>query len=189
MSYADAQIGRVLTELDRAGLRNNTIVILWGDHGYHLGDHGLWNKHTNFESATRAPLLISVPGQRHKGRKTAALTEFVDIYPTLCELCDLRVPDALEGTSFRPLLDNPDRRWKKAAFSQYPRARGVMGHSMRTDRYRFTEWKGPDVHALELYDHELDPGENANVAARPENAKLVEQLSAQLHAGWRAARP
>jgi arylsulfatase A-like enzyme len=189
MSYADAQIGRVISELDRLNLRRNTIVILWGDHGYHLGDHGLWNKHTNFENATRAPLLISVPGQKHAGRRTSALTEFVDIYPSLCELCGVSVPDTLEGTSFRPLLENPDRRWKKAAFSQYPRAKGVMGHSMRTERYRFTEWKGPDVHALELYDHERDPGENVNVASLAENAKLVEQLTAQLHAGWRAARP
>jgi len=194
-SFTDAQIGKLLQALDRLGLRKNTVVILWGDHGYHLGDHGLWNKHTNFEEATRSPLIISVPGQKTAGRKTSALTEFVDIYPSLCDICGVPIPPNLEGVSFKPLLENPDRPWKKAAFSQYPRAvKGVgqaMGYSMRTDRYRYTEWRvpGSDFLAVELYDHEKDPQENVNVAKRPENAALVKQLAAQLHAGWKAARP
>ncbi len=184
-SYMDAQVGKVLDALDRLGLRENTVVILWGDHGYHLGDHGLWNKHSNFEEATHAPLIISVPGQRNAGRKTAALTEFVDIYPTLCDLCGVPQPESLEGTSFKPLLDNPDRPWKKAAFSQYPHAAPgvgqVMGRSMRTDRYRFNEWAVPakNFREVELYDHKDDPQENVNIANQPENAALVKDLTAQ----------
>jgi arylsulfatase A-like enzyme len=194
-TYTDAQIGRVVGALDRLGLRKNTVIILWGDHGWHLGDHGLWNKHTNFESATRAPLIISVPEQKNAGRKSAALTEFVDIYPSLCDLCGLSLPQGLEGTSFKQLLDNPDRAWKKAAFSQYPRQvpgyGRAMGHSMRTDRYRFTEWRipGKDFRAVELYDHERDPKENVNIAELPENAALVKRFTDQLHADWQAARP
>jgi arylsulfatase A-like enzyme len=194
-SYMDAQVGRVLAELDRLDLRRNTIVILWGDHGWHLGDHALWNKHTNFEQATRVPLLISVPGQKAAGRKTGALTEFVDIYPTLSELCGVPLTDGLEGTSFTPLLSDPDRKWKKAAFSQYPRnIAGVgsgVGYSLRTERYRYTQWtaKGKDYRAAELYDYETDPQENVNLAADPKNAALVERFSAMLRAGWRDARP
>ena len=118
---------------------DNTVVVLWGDHGWQLGEHGLWCKHTNFEIATRVPMIFSAPGQKAAGAKTDALVEFVDIYPTLCELCGLPLPDGLEGTSLVPLLDEPDRPWKTAAFSQYPRGK-AMGYSMRTDRYRYTEW-------------------------------------------------
>lgn len=190
-SYVDAQIGRVLDELDRLGLREKTVIVLWGDHGWQLGEHGLWCKHTNFELACRAPLIFSVPGQKHPGAKTDALAEFVDIYPTLCELCGLDLPEGLEGTSLVPVIEEPDRVWKKAAFSQYPRGQ-IMGYSMRTERYRYTEWLaregGPPV-ARELYDHQTDPAENVNLALHPEQAELVVELSRQLHAGWQAARP
>ncbi len=190
-SYVDAQIGRILAELDRLGLREKTVIVLWGDHGWQLGEHGLWCKHTNFEVACRSPLIFSAPGQKRPGAKTDALAEFVDIYPTLCELCALPVPEGLEGTSLVPVMQEPDRPWKKAAFSQYPRSR-VMGYSMRTDRYRYTEWLpragGPPV-ARELYDHQTDPAENVNLAERPEHAGLVAELSRQLRAGWKAARP
>ena len=189
MSYTDAQIGRVVAELERLGLRERTIIVLWGDHGWQLGEHGLWCKHTNFELATHTLMTMSVPGKKG-GQKTAALTEFVDIYPTLCELCGLSQPKGLEGTSAVPLFDDPGRAWKQAAFSQYPRGK-VMGHSMRTDRYRYTEWAeaGQAPVGIELYDHNSDPGENVNLAGRPENAALVAQLREQLHAGWPAARP
>ena len=190
-SYVDAQIGRLLAEVDRLGLRDSTIIVLWGDHGWHLGDHGLWCKHTNFESATRSLLIFRVPGQPHPGAKTDALVEFVDIYPTLCELCGLPIPEGLEGTSLVPLFENPVRPWKKAAFSQYPRGK-VMGHSMRTDRYRYTEWRpsaGGQPVAVELYDHVTDPQENVNLAGRPEYKELVAQLHQQLEAGWQAAKP
>ncbi len=188
-SFIDAQVGRLLDELERLGLRENTVVCLWGDHGWQLGEHGLWCKHSNFETSTHSPLVISAPGRRAAGQATDALCEFVDIYPTLCELCGLELPDHLEGTSLVPLMDDPRRPWKRAVFSQYPRGK-VMGYSMRTDRYRYTEWQGQDgVVATELYDHEADPGENINVAGRPENAELVAELSAMLAAGWQSALP
>jgi arylsulfatase A-like enzyme len=190
VSYTDAQIGRVLDELDRLGLRDNTVIVLWGDHGWKLGEHGMWCKHTNYELDANAPLIVSAPGQKAAGKKSPGLTEFVDIYPTLCEWCGLALPDHLEGTSFAPLLDDPGKPWKKAAFSQYPRGK-VMGYTMRTDRYRFTRWQNPDGSALaaELYDHQQDAKENANLAGLPENAKLVEELTAQLKAGWKSTRP
>ncbi len=128
-------------------------------------------------------------------QRVSAVVEFVDIYPSLAELCGLPFPDGLEGTSFTPLLENPTRPWKTAAFSQYPRKIGgvgqVMGRSMRTHRYRFTEWAQPakNFRMLELYDHKLDPEENQNVANRPENRELIEQLTKQLHTGWQAALP
>jgi len=193
-SYLDALVGRILDELDRLALREKTVVVLWGDHGWQLGEHGLWCKHTNFEIAARVPMIFSAPGQKNPGAKTDALAEFVDIYPTLCELCGIAMADGLEGTSLVPVINGtattgPDGNWKKAAFSQYPRGR-VMGYSMRTDRYRYTEWlprNGGEPLAVELYDHQADPQENVNVAARPENAELVPGLSKQLKAGWRAA--
>lgn len=189
-SYTDANIGRVVSELERLGLRDNTIIVLWGDHGWQLGEHGEWCKHTNFEVATRSPLIISAPGQKKPGSKTDALVEFVDIYPTLCELCGIPAPKELEGTSAVPVMNDPERQWKKAAFSQYPRG-NVMGYSMRTERYRYTEWvePGKEPAARELYDHQKDPDENTNLANRPEFADLVARLSAQLRSGWKAARP
>ncbi len=196
VSYMDVQVGRVLDELDRLGLRDNTIIILWGDHGWKLGEHDAWCKHSNVENDTWAPLLMSVPGMKNAGKHTRALVEFVDIYPTLADLAGLPLPGHLEGTSFAPVLDDLDRPWKAAAFSQYPRGvRGkrLMGYTMRTDRYRFTMWlhraDHSQVDAIELYDHQTDPQENSNLAARPENADLVKELTAKLRAGWKAARP
>jgi len=191
VSYTDALVGQVIDELDRLHLRENTVIILWGDHGWKLGEHGAWCKHTNFELDARVPMILSAPGGKGAGKRTDALVEFVDIYPTLSELCGLDVPKHCEGTSMVPLLADPNRKWKSAAFSQYPRGR-IMGYSMRTDRYRFTRWQdrrtGKAV-AIELYDHRTDPAENVNVAAKPGNAELVKRLSAQLTAGWKAARP
>jgi iduronate 2-sulfatase len=118
VSYMDAQLGRVLDELGKLGLRENTIVILWGDHGWKLGEDDRWTKHSNVENDTHAPLIISVPGMKAVGEKTDALVEFVDMYPTLAELAGLPLPENLEGLSFKPLLDDPQRPWKSAAFSQ-----------------------------------------------------------------------
>jgi arylsulfatase A-like enzyme len=190
VSYVDAQIGRLLDEIERLQLRDRTIIILWGDHGWKLGEHDSWCKHTNFENDTRAPLICSAPGQEAKGSMTQALVEFVDIYPSLCELARLPLPAHLEGSSFAPLLDKPDEPWKQAAFSQYPRGRRVMGYSMRTDRYRFTRWLRPDGTAVatELYDHATDPQENVNLAGLSQNGELVERLTEQLKAGWRPHR-
>lgn len=189
-SYMDAQVGRLLAELDALKLRGDTIVILWGDHGWHLGEQGLWCKHTNFENATRAPLIISLPGQKTAGQKSDAFVEFVDVYPTLVELAGLKPTDGLEGTSFAPLIADPGKAWKSAAFSQYPRPGAVMGYSMRTERYRYTEWQDKEgkVIARELYDHEADPAETKNIAESTDQA-TVDGLSKQLKAGWRAAKP
>lgn len=190
VSYTDAQIGRVMGELDRLGLRRDTIVVLWGDHGWNLNEHGLWCKHCNFHTSLNAPMIVSAPGML-RGKTSNALTEFVDIYPTLSELAGLPLPEHLEGTSCVPLLEDPDRPWKTAAFSRY-----YSGDSIRTDRYLYTEWHGKwrgdkkgNLYARMLYDHRTDPKENVNIAERPENAALVRRLSSQLKAGWKAAMP
>jgi len=195
VSFIDAQVGKMMAELDNLGLRENTMVILWGDHGYHLLDHGIWCKHTNFEVAAHAPMIISVPGMKAVGKTSQALTEFVDIFPTLCELAGLPIPEHVEGTSYKPLLGNADLDWKKAAFTVYPRkVKGigvVMGTSMRTDRYRYAEWRNDEAGflELELYDHQNDPKENYNIANHPENSDLVKMLSKQLAMGWKGALP
>jgi len=216
VSFVDAQIGRLLAELERLGLAENTIVVLWGDHGYSLGEQSIWAKLTNFERSTRSPLIIRLPDGRGRGQTTNALVEFVDLYPTLAELAGLPRPDHLEGTSFAPLFERPDRPWKRAAFSQYfrrafasyrvhpiaiPTPEGyrnypttdTMGYTMRTERYRFTVWhpvgRPEDVLGVELYDHAADPEENENVAGRAEHAGLVRELADQLRQGWRAAVP
>ena len=119
-SYVDAQIGLLIKALDEAGLRKNTVIVVWGDHGWHLGDMGVWGKATNYEIATRVPLMIWTPGMKIRGAKTDSLVELVDIFPTLCELAEIPKPNHLEGHSFVPLLDEPNRPWKTAAFSQYP---------------------------------------------------------------------
>jgi len=196
VSYTDAQIGRVMAELKTLGLDKNTIVVLWGDHGWNLGEHSLWGKHTNVENDVNAPLIISAPGQKAAGQSTPALAEFVDIYPTLCDLAGVPLPAHLEGVSLKPLMDNPALPWKTAAFSQYPRksdGQALMGYTMRTDRYRFTVWVDRDDHtkvdAIELYDHQTDPQENTNVAKDPANAELVKSLMKQWEGGWQAAKP
>lgn len=195
-SYMDAQMGRVMAELNRLGLADNTIVILWGDHGWKLGEYDAWCKHTNVELDANAPLLLSVPGMKQAGKRTDALVEFVDIYPSLAELCGLPLPGHLEGTSFVPVLNAPDQPWKPAAFSQYPRTnkgQQLMGYSMRTDRYRFTRWVDKRDHskvdAVELYDHQLDPMEMVNIATLSANVELVKRLTTQWEAGWQGAKP
>lgn len=185
-SYMDAQVGRVLQQLNTLGLSQNTIVVFVGDHGFHLGEHGTWRKNTLFEVALRSPLIISVPGQRFN--QTSALTELVDIYPTLCDACQLPIPAELEGISLMPVITEPVRPWKTAAFSELRRA-GIGGRSIRTTQYRYTEWGDRGRRGRELYDYDADPDETVNIADFPENAELVALLSVQLHAGWRAALP
>lgn len=184
ISYVDAGVGRLLDELDRLGLRERTIIVFWGDHGYYMGEHNWWGgKHNNYEGATRAPLIVAAPGMKATGKKTDALVEFVDIYPSLAELCGLPLTPGLEGMSFAPLLDNPQAARAKAAFSEYPKG-GQQGTAMRTDRYRYVEWRNKqgEVVARELYDHQTDPQENENVANLPGQASLIEQLAMQLQA-------
>ena len=189
VTYIGALVGKLMGQLDGLGLRDNTVVILWGDHGWKLGEYGSWCKHTNFELDTHVPLVLAAPG--HKGKqRTDALVEFVDIYPTLSDLCGLEIPKQCEGSSMVPLLRDPKRKWKAAAFSQYPRGR-IMGYSMRTARYRYTEWRqrqGGKVVARELYDIEKDPGANANVVSSPEKAGVVAKHAEIMKKGWRGVR-
>ena len=185
VSYIDNLIGKLLNELKRLGLKENTAIIMWGDHGWKLGEHASWCKHTNFEIDTRVPLIVSVPGMDKSGCKTKALTEFVDIYPTLCELCGLEIPEHTAGRSFVPVLEKPGRDWKKAAYSQYPREGGdVMGYSVKIDEnYRYTEWQdftSGEVLARELYDHNRDPQENVNVVGKEKYEKIVDRCSQKL---------
>lgn len=190
-SYIDAQIGRVLDELDRLGLGENTIVVFWGDHGWKLGEHGAWAKHSNFEIDTRVPLIVRAPGMRSRGVRTDALVETVDIYPTLVDLAGLGSPPYLQGTSLAPLLEDPNRAWKTAAFSEYSRG-PTLGRSIRTDCYRYVEWQrveDGEVLARELYDHRFDSQENRNVAEESRYADAVDRLSRRLADGWRGALP
>ena len=184
VSYTDAQVGRVLDTLDELGLGDNTIVILWGDHGWNLREHGLWCKHCNFQTSLRAPLIVAAP--HYKPARTSRLLEFVDIYPSLCELAGLSVPEHCQGSSFVPLMSAPEREWKEAIFSRYHK-----GESIRTDRYLYTEWMDNEgsVTARMLYDHVNDPKENVNIAERPEHAELVKELSNMLHAGYKDVLP
>lgn len=198
VSYVDALVGRVLDALEESRQAENTIVVLWGDHGYHLGENSRWGKQTCFETATRAPLLISAPGMRAEGRRSSRLVELVDLYPTLADLSGLPLPESLEGVSMAPLLDDPAQPWKQAAYSQFPRpvrssAPGAagdptdcMGYSVRTECYRLTVWSviaDPVQNAgVELYDYETDPLERRNLATDPAYASVVAELRQLLKA-------
>jgi len=196
VSFVDAQIGRVLDELDRLGLATNTIVVLWGDHGWHLGDHGMWTKHTNYEQANRIPLIVVAPGVTRPGSHTRQLAESVDLYPTLVELAGLprpEVPQPLDGESLVPVLRDPSARVSDHAYHAYPRHRRgepVIGRAIRTERFRLVEWKKPGAPAesadLELYDYEADPEETRNLAS--EKPEVVARLRAIL-ARYPEARP
>lgn len=201
VSYVDAQIGRLLEKLDELGIRENTIIVLWGDHGWKLGEHRDWAKMTNYENDARVPLIISAPGKYAKGKKAAGMVEFVDVYPTLCELAGLSIPQQLDGESIVPQLKNPKSAGKKYAFTQLIRdktylpdeARGepYMGCSVRSDRYRYVEWLNLNtmkIDAAELYDHTNDPQENKNVAGDPAYAAAVEEHAAQLAPGWESVK-
>ncbi|CAH1796282.1 unnamed protein product [Owenia fusiformis] len=214
VSYVDTLFGQIMEEVDGLGLRNNTIVMFGSDHGWQLYEHTAWCKHTNFELATRTPLMFRVPGLTDQGLMSSHLVEYTDIYSTLVELAELPAvplcpqsgptPQACtEGTSLVSLMSNPNIPGKTRVFMQYPRNRRdvgpLMGYSMRTDRYRYTEWvtfntttSTPDwdlMFANELYDHSIDPDENVNRAEDEDYDTDVDLLSAQLQAGWRAALP
>ncbi len=193
-SYADAQVGRVLQELDRLKLRDSTIIVFWSDHGFHLGEHSLWAKTSNFELDARVPLIIATP-EYMPGQRSDALTELLDLYPTLVDLCGLPLPGHLEGRSLKPVLEDPATRVKSVAFTWHPRPAyppgrsnpDVMGYSMRTNRFRYTEWRAfdtGDIVARELYDHASDSRETVNLA---KHAEFKEPLR-KLHALMRTER-
>ena len=187
VSYMDWQVGRVLDRLDKSGQASRTIVVFWGDHGWHLGEHRRWHKRSLFEESMRAPLLISAPGRRGNGRAAKGLVEFVDIYPTLAELAGLTPPGNLEGQSLRVLLDNPSRAFKTAAFSVVTSPPGIMGRAALTDRYRYIRWTGPHPDE-ELYDRIADPREFTNLARDARQSEALRHMRGVMDAGWRAAR-
>ena len=227
VSYVDAQIGKLLAAMKESGIADNTIVIVWGDHGWHLGEMGIWGKATNYEISTRVPLIVSAPKMTARNKKTKALVELIDIYPTLCELAGIPKPKHLAGRSFVPLLDDPKLEWKKGAVSQFPnpalrewaanplspamretffgplikeveariiKQQGkvwdrelfenhLTGYTLRTDRHRLVAWRdhrkktSPPVF-VELFDHQRDPHETENIAAK--KPELVRELTGQL---------
>ena len=201
VSYLDAQVGVLLNTLESLGTLNNTVIVLWGDHGWHLGDHDLWHKHTNFEEATRAPLIIAGPGI--KSGKTNSLTEFVDVFPTICDLAGVPIPNKLDGLSLKPLMLNNNAKVNDYSISQYPRKlkkvemikKGyadpkIMGYSLRNDNYRFTIWmnnftsKQPfnesQIYASEMYDYVKDPLEKVNVVNDKDYAAISKELKAKM---------
>ena len=175
ITFVDAQVGRVLDALDETGLADNTIVVFTSDHGYHMGEHGHWQKTTLFENATHVPLIIATPNSKDAGQSTRSLAEMVDFYPTLAELCDLPTPGYLSGVSLAPVLKNREAQPRKSALTQYK-----GGYSLRTARYRYTQWGPNGQDGAELYDHQSDPGELMNLVSQPEHAPTVKRLAGQL---------
>lgn len=199
VSFVDACIGKLMEGLKELGLDKNTIVVIWGDHGWKLGEHGSWCKQTNYDIDVRVPLMIRVPEGMSAGAQSKRLVELVDLYPTLCDVAGLPIPEIMEGTSMKPLLTNPEKKWKPAAFSQFHRSPRVtpdkkdyMGYSMVTERYHYVEWRtwdtlkgiAGDLIATELYDQQNDPSENINIANIPANKSLVRGLAKQLKTSW-----
>jgi len=200
VTYIDTQVGRLMKKLEELGILDNTIVVLWGDHGWKLGEHGSWCKMTNYTIDTRVPLIFSTPELRNNPVKCNELVEFVDIYPSLCELVGLDIPEKLDGLSAFPLFSNPDKEWKNAVFSQYLRSKiwlapdGIAYHgfAIRSHDYLYVEWKKEEtgeLAATELYDLKNDPMENTNVVSLPEYAEISKEMASRLEAGWKAALP
>ncbi|MBI2947835.1 MAG: sulfatase [Verrucomicrobia bacterium] len=199
-SFMDAQVGRVLDALDRLGLARSTIVVFFSDHGYHLYEHGYWQKMSIFENAARVPLIIAMPDGKCAGQVCPRPVELVDLHATLADLCGVRAPAKLDGKSLRPLLQNTKATWSKPAITQVarqverpvtngipePTKVNLMGYSIRTERWRYTEWNGGDS-GLELYDHERDPEELKNLAQDAAHAEVIRELRKQLHRAAPAA--
>lgn len=179
ISFVDGLVGQLLDKLSALDLDKNTVVVVWGDHGFKLGDHGGWSKHSNVELDIHIPLMIRVPGMKASGKRTKALVETVDIYPTLMDVAGLDQPHELEGISLLPLTNEPNQEWKEAVFAQFPRYakhQALMGETVRTDRYRYTAWVGVrsgKIIAQELYDHKINSTESVNLA---ENSDYINDL-------------
>jgi len=178
IEFVDAQVGRLLDALDRLKLTDRTIVVFWSDNGYHVGEHGLWKKQSLFEQSARVPVIIAAPGQKQRGRACLRTVELVDLYPTLADLCGLTPRHALAGRSLRPLLDDPQAAWDKPAFTQVWRGT-FPGYSVRTERWRYTEWDG-GRRGAQLYDYTNDPEEHRNLANDPQHTQTVAELKALL---------
>ena len=182
VSYVDAQIGRLLQVLEEEGLADNTIVVLWSDHGWKLGEYAAWGKRTNYEIDTRVPLIISAPGMKTSGQRTQQVVELLDLFPTLCDLTGIEIPDFVDGKSLQPVLNDPNQAVHDGAMSQYYRKVDddeYMGYAIRTPRYRFVEWRdftSGKVKARELYDHETDSAEKNNIIESASD-ELVQQLT------------
>ena len=182
ITFADAQLGRILDALQKAGLQDNTIIIFTSDHGYHMGEHGHWQKTTLFENAARVPLIIAGPGTKSAGQSTTTPAEMIDFYPTLAELCGLRPPKSLSGVSLVSVLKDVTSQPRTSALTQY-----ANGYSIRTSRYRYTEWGKAGSQGAELYDHDSDPQEMVNLANRREHKTTAVRLSKLLRARIAAA--
>jgi iduronate 2-sulfatase len=188
-SFMDAQVGRVIDELDKLGLAENTIITFISDHGYLLGQHHEWQKMTLFEETCKVPVIVAAPGMKERGVTARGLVESVDFYPTIAELAGLKTPGTLEGKSFVPLLNNAKGSGKSEAFTQVWREkRGGTGRSVRTEQYRYTEWnEGKD--GAELYDEENDPAEVKNLAKNSGSVNIVADMKKRLHAHWPTTQP
>ncbi|MDO5980264.1 sulfatase [Flavivirga spongiicola] len=189
ISYVDAQFKKLIDALKTQNLYNNTIIVVYGDHGYQVGEHNGWGtKHSNYESSTHAPLIIRIPNATTSGKSINKLVEFTDVYPTLKDYCGLSEPEnyELEGTSLRPLIEETATTWKDVAFSTYPRnIKGVgraLGTGMVTDRYRLVTWHVPEkaFTEYELYDHKIDPQENFNLINHPHYQEIIEELKTKM---------
>ena len=181
-TFMDAQVGRVVDALDRLKLADKTIIVFTSDHGYHMGEHGLWQKMTLFENSARVPLIIIPPKTKQKGKVSPRTVELLDLYPTLAELCGIKAPDYLEGASLKPLLENPNASWTRPAYTQLQRG-NWPGYSVRTEKWRYTEWDHGEKGA-ELYDEVNDPGETRNLAVNAKHAPVVSEMKALLKRNW-----
>lgn len=204
VSYIDALLGDLISHMKMLGIYENTIIIIWGDHGWKLGDHNSWGKMTNYNIDLKVPVIIRYPNQENPGAQTNAITELVDLFPSLCELAGIKTPKYMQGTSFVPLLKNPNLSWKSAAFSQFHRRPKVsadgkryMGYSLNTQKYHYIAWYTWDektgtrgeLKGVELYDSENDPYETLNIAQMPALSEVNKDLSKQLAEGWQKALP
>ncbi len=184
ITFVDTQVGKLLDALDRLKLTDKTIVVFWSDHGYHLGEHGLWMKQSLFEESARVPMIIAAPGQKARGTSSSRTVELLDLYPTLADLAGLEAPRTLQGASLKPLLNDPKAEWKRPAHTQVWRA-GFPGHSVRTERWRYTEWAS-GKQGVELYDHNADPKEMKNLAGEPKYAEVQKELQGLVRTNWPA---